>query len=79
MCAALDTLKEYEQYSTRIVPLLRRAMSERWSSQRIRKEVATFSQALMIQQALGGNVSRASQIATKQDVLDRYEGRPHRR
>lgn len=78
MCTALDKLDDFRKYDSNVRPMLRKAVDEGWSSRRIRKELATFSQALVIQQALGGNVSRASQIAAIQDVLDRYDG-PARR
>jgi hypothetical protein len=79
MCSAIDDLNDYDRYEAIILPLLRKAVEEGWSTGRIRKELATFSQALVIQQALCGNVNRSNQLAAIQDVLDRYEGKSRRR
>lgn len=79
MCSALDQLKDFHKYEAEILPLLRRAVDEQWPSARVRKELAAFSQALVVQQGLLGNINRSSQISAIKDVLDRYEGRPRRR
>lgn len=79
MCSALDNLKDFERYESEILPMLRRAVDERWPSTRIRKELASLSQALVIQQGLLGNINRSSQITAIKDVLDRHEGRARRR
>ncbi len=75
MCSALDHLSDFERYDQDVLPILQRAVSESWPSTRIRKELASFSQALVVQQGLAGNVNRSSQIAAIRDVLDREEGK----
>lgn len=63
MCSALDDLDAFHKYEADILPLLRRAVDDGWLTVRIRRELATFSQALVVQQALRRNINRSSQIA----------------
>ena len=79
LCSAIDKLNEFDRYEADVLPLLRRAAKERWPSSRIRQELASLSQALIVQQGLAGNINRSSQLAAIRDVLDRYEGKPRRR
>lgn len=68
MCSALDKLSEFEKYETNILPLLERAVEENWPLSKIRKELASFFQAIMVQRGLAGN------RAAIKDVLNRHEG-----
>jgi hypothetical protein len=79
MCSALDKLDDFRNYESNILSVLRKAVDEGWSTRRIRKELATFSQALVIQQGLCGNVNRSSQFTAIRDVLDRNERRSYRK
>ncbi|OFZ79710.1 MAG: hypothetical protein A2603_06165 [Bdellovibrionales bacterium RIFOXYD1_FULL_55_31] len=68
MCSAIDKLDEYEKYETNILSLLEKAVEENWSLPKIRKDLASFFQAIMVQRGLAGN------RAAIKDVLDRHEG-----
>lgn len=73
LCFAIDKLDEFQQFERNILPLLQRSIVEKWKPARLRRELASYTQGLIVQKALNGN------IGAVQDILNRYEGIARRR
>lgn len=64
----LDALMEFDKFNESILPQLRKAILENWSSERMRKHFAPYMQAMMIEKGFKGD------FKAMKDVLDRHEG-----
>lgn len=74
----LDELSDYEEYRAKVLPVLRKAVKEKWSVEKIYKEFGSYVAAKMITTALIDEDSGRSITAAK-EVLDRAHGKPKER
>lgn len=74
MARNLDLLAGYDSYSEQVAPILRKAVEERWSVERIYKEFSSFIAARAITIALKEEDSGKALSALK-EVLDRSQGK----
>ncbi len=77
MARALDQLAEYDSFTSEIAPLLRKAIKEGWSAERLKTDprIKTLLLARQISIGLMEKNSAAALSAIK-DLIDRSEGKP---
>lgn len=75
MVRALDTLAAYEEYTTEVLPLLRKAISEGWDASTIENH-PTVRAALVARQLSIGLTGKPSEaLAAIKDSRDRLDGK----
>lgn len=76
MVGALDKLAEYESFCDDILPILRRAIKEKWSKEKIQSD-PTIQAILVAKQITVAVTERdsAKALAAIKDVRDREEGK----
>ncbi len=77
MVRSLDELAEFQKFQTAILPVLRQAITEQWSAEKIWSNPVT--QALLAAQAVTIGLSNADQgkaLSAIMSVMDRTIGRP---
>ncbi|MEN9722601.1 MAG: hypothetical protein RJB38_587 [Pseudomonadota bacterium] len=74
MVRSLDDLALFDELILSLLPKLRRMIAERWSPDKIRREVGSYAQARMAHIALTGDARKATTLNAIKDMLDRHEG-----
>lgn len=74
MAQALDDLDDFEQYRRDVLPLLRRAIKEKWSPEKIYKEMSAYTAARAVTIALTDPDAGKALSAIK-ETLDRSQGK----
>lgn len=68
MARTLDALAEFDKFNESILPMVRKAIMENWSPERMRKHFAPMIQGRMVEKAIKGD------FKAMKDTLDRHEG-----
>lgn len=68
MARTLDALAEFDKFNESILPMVKKAIMENWSPERMRKHFAPMIQGRMVEKALKGDYK------AMKDTLDRHEG-----
>lgn len=63
-----DKIAQFELFDASIMPMLKKAVLENWSPEKMRRAFAPLVQARMLQEGLKGNFN------AMKDTLDRHEG-----
>lgn len=77
MVRSLDELAEFQKFQEAILPVLRQAIQEKWSAEKIWSDPTT--QALLAAQAVTiglGNADQGKALSAIMSVMDRTIGRP---
>jgi ribosome-associated translation inhibitor RaiA len=78
MVRNLDKLAAFDDYNEKVAPLLQKAVSQKWSAEKIYKEFESLIAAKMITTALTDEDTGKALTAAK-EVLDRSLGKPKER
>jgi hypothetical protein len=78
MVNALDDMAEFEQYRTEVLPMLRKAVKEKWSVEKIYNHFGSMIAAKVITVALTEKDTGKALSAAK-EALDRGLGKPKER
>lgn len=76
MVRALDTLADYDQYTTEVLPVLRKAIAEGWEASKI--EAHPLVKAALVARKLSialSDKNPAVALTAIKDTLDRIEGK----
>lgn len=69
----LDQLAVFDDFNSRIMPELRKCITEKWPNEKIRKHFMPMIQTMVVERALRGD------FKAMKDILDRHEGLPVQR
>lgn len=76
MADSLDDLSDFHDFRRDILPIMQKALKQKWSQEKILAEVDAFLTAKLVSLALMGNTQPQAALAAIQQAKDRLHGKP---